>query len=111
MIANQRLKAALSPEVRILSPVSSLNGDAAVAVGRLQSAGGAVGIIEWLPAEWRLREVRTVNEASSKPDRTRAFVSPPPLLLRFFSDLSPFYVGLLPMRLCASVCVCVCTSF
>lgn len=49
LIGNQRSEAAPSPEVGILNPVSALNGEANAAVGRLQSAGGALGIIEWLP--------------------------------------------------------------
>lgn len=77
MIANQCLKAAPSPEVRILNPISVLNGDANVAVVRLQSADGAVGIIEWLPAEWRLREVRTVNGALIKARQDPLGLSPP----------------------------------
>lgn len=49
MIANQDLKATLPPEVRILNPVSVRYRDANIVAGELQSAGGAVGIIERLP--------------------------------------------------------------
>lgn len=49
MIANQDLKATLPPEVRILNPTSVRYRDANIVVTGLQSASGAVGIIEWLP--------------------------------------------------------------
>lgn len=49
MIANHDLKATLPPEVRILNPISARYRDANIVAAGLQSAGGAVGIIEWLP--------------------------------------------------------------
>lgn len=49
MIANHDLKATLPPEVRILNPISARYRDANIVAAGLQSAGGAVGVIEWLP--------------------------------------------------------------
>ncbi len=49
MIANQDLKATPPPKVRILNPVSVRYRDANIVTGGLQSASGAVGIIERLP--------------------------------------------------------------
>ncbi len=49
MIANQDLKATLPPEARILNPISVQYRDANIVAKGLQSASGAVGIIEWLP--------------------------------------------------------------
>lgn len=114
MIANQCLKAAPSPEVRILNLVPALNRDANIVAGRLQSAGGAVGIIDWLPAEWRLREIRTINEALINPRQDSpllspplSFVSRPPFLLRSVSIL---FLGrcLRDSVQISRVCVCVC---
>ncbi len=84
MIANQDLKATLPPEARILNPISVQYRDANIVAKGLQSASGAVGIIEWLP-RWMETPQRCV--ASMRPS-SNTHRSPSHCILLFPLTLS-----------------------